>query len=82
MSETLRPPSATGAYDAVVVGAGANGLVASTRLARTGLRVLLLDRAETIGGQSAVIEFAPGFRAAPLGLEEDGVRFRIALPVG
>ena len=59
----------TAAYDVIVIGAGANGLVASTILGRAGLRVLLVERAEALGGQGRLIEFAPGFRAAPLGLD-------------
>jgi phytoene dehydrogenase-like protein len=31
--------------------------------------VVLLERAEGLGGQGRTIEFAPGFRAAPLGLD-------------
>lgn len=37
-------------YDAVIVGAGINGLVAAVELARAGRRVALVDRAERIGG--------------------------------
>jgi len=53
-------------FDAVVIGAGANGLVAAAVLGRAGFRVLLLEREHALGGQGRVIEFAPGFRAAPL----------------
>jgi phytoene dehydrogenase-like protein len=56
-------------YDAVVIGAGANGLTAAAALGEAGLRVLLLERDETTGGQGRVVEFAPGFRAAPLGFD-------------
>ena len=56
-------------YDVVVIGAGANGLVAAARLAQGGLRVLLLERDDALGGQGRVVAFAPGFRAAPLGLD-------------
>lgn len=56
-------------YDAIVVGAGANGLTAATALGQAGLKVLLLERGETAGGQGGVVEFAPGFRAAPLGTD-------------
>lgn len=57
------------AYDAIVIGAGANGLVASATLARGGRRVLLLDRDEHVGGPSRAREFAPGFRTPA---SEDG----------
>lgn len=53
-------------FDAIVVGAGVNGLVAASLLGRSGLQVLLLERGEGVGGQSALTEFAPGFRVAPL----------------
>jgi phytoene dehydrogenase-like protein len=54
------------AHDVVVIGAGANGLVAAARLARRGRRVLLVEREPTPGGQGRLVEFAPGFTAAPL----------------
>jgi len=56
-----------GRYDVVVIGGGANGLVAAAVLGRAGLRVVLVESGESLGGQARVVEFAPGFRAAPLG---------------
>ena len=56
-------------YDVLVIGGGSNGLVAAARLGQAGLRVLLLEREESLGGQSRVMEFAPGFRAAPLRMD-------------
>src|SRR5262249_47552213 len=56
-----------GVFDAAVIGGGANGLVAATVLARGGMRVVLVERGATLGGQGQLVEFAPGFRAAPLG---------------
>jgi phytoene dehydrogenase-like protein len=64
MAEPAGIPRAR-AYDAIVIGAGHNGLVAATYLARAGLRVVALERRELVGGACTTEEFAPGFRASP-----------------
>ncbi|HEX2296156.1 MAG TPA: NAD(P)/FAD-dependent oxidoreductase [Actinomycetota bacterium] len=50
------------AYDAVVVGAGHNGLTCAAYLGRAGLRVLVLERTDRIGGACVTEEPWPGFR--------------------
>jgi phytoene dehydrogenase-like protein len=50
-------------YDAVVVGAGHNGLVTAAYLAKAGLRTLVLERRSRAGGLLATEEVAPGVRA-------------------
>src|SRR4026208_2408770 len=50
-------------YDAVIVGAGHNGLVTAGYLAKAGLRTLVLERREHAGGLLATEEIAPGVRA-------------------
>ncbi|MGY1691805.1 phytoene desaturase family protein [Geodermatophilus sp. SYSU D01105] len=48
--------------DAVVVGAGHNGLVAACYLARAGLRVEVVERDEVLGGAVSTVERWPGVR--------------------
>jgi len=51
-------------YDTIVIGAGHNGLVCATKLARKGRSVLVLEANERVGGAAATREFAPGFRVS------------------
>jgi len=54
------------ASDVIVIGGGPNGLVASYYLAKVGLKVLVLERRDTIGGGAVTEEFHPGFRGSAL----------------
>lgn len=55
-----------GARDIVIVGAGHNGLVAASYLARAGLKPLVLERREVAGGCAVTEEFHTGFRCPTL----------------
>ncbi|MGH7277058.1 MAG: phytoene desaturase family protein, partial [Candidatus Rokuibacteriota bacterium] len=51
-------------YDAIIVGAGHNGLVTACYLARAGLRVLVLERRDVVGGACVTEEVFPGFKVS------------------
>ncbi|MEX2650229.1 MAG: NAD(P)/FAD-dependent oxidoreductase [Alphaproteobacteria bacterium] len=51
-------------YDAVIVGAGHNGLVCGTYLAKAGLKVCALERRPVIGGPAVTEELWPGYRVS------------------
>ena len=48
-------------YDAIIIGAGHNGLVTAGYLARDGLSVLVLERLDKVGGACTTDEIFPGF---------------------
>src|SRR5881392_1122022 len=51
-------------YDAIIVGAGHNGLVTAAYLARAGKKVLVLERREVIGGACVTEELWPGYKVS------------------
>jgi len=52
----------TKTYDAILIGGGHNGLVCAAYLAKAGLKVLVLERRDVVGGAAVTEEFHPGFR--------------------
>ncbi len=74
--------TAVSMFDAIVIGAGSNGLVAAAALGKAGRRVLVVESAERSAG-SGNVEFAPGFRAplsADTGWLPPAVARGLALP--
>ena len=53
--------SAPRSYDAIVIGAGHNGLVHASYLARAGMRTLLLEQRHVVGGAAITEELVPGY---------------------
>jgi phytoene dehydrogenase-like protein len=84
------PPTTSGDYDAIVIGAGHNGLVTAAYLAKAGLRTALVEARTSVGGTAASESFGGAtvnicncdhltFRTTPiseeLGLAELGLRY-------
>ena len=49
-------------YDAVIIGGGHNGLVSAAYLARAGLKTVVLEKRDVLGGAAVTEEIFPGFR--------------------
>src|SRR5262249_61925673 len=49
-------------YDAIIIGAGHNGLIAGAYLARAGKKVVILERRPIVGGAAVTEEIFPGYR--------------------
>ena len=56
--------SMPGKFDAIVIGAGHNGLVTACYLARAGWKVLVLERRHVVGGACVTEETFPGFKVS------------------
>jgi phytoene dehydrogenase-like protein len=69
------------AYDAIVIGAGANGLTAATALAKSQRRVLVVEREAMVGGTWAPVDIASGV-SVPFEMESDWVPPQVALLLG
>jgi phytoene dehydrogenase-like protein len=65
-------------YDAIVIGAGHNGLVAAAALGKAGKRVLILERRDRIGGMASSVELEPGVMVPTCAHIPFGVRPEIA----
>jgi phytoene dehydrogenase-like protein len=53
-------------YDIIIIGGGHNGLVTAGYLAKAGLKTLVLERREVVGGGAVTEEIHPGFRCSTL----------------
>jgi phytoene dehydrogenase-like protein len=53
-------------YDAIVIGGGHNGLVTAAYLGKAGIRTLILERRDVVGGAAETSELAPGVRVPTL----------------
>ena len=51
-------------YDSIIIGAGHNGLICATYLAKKGQKVLVLESSDKPGGLASNREFHPGFSAS------------------
>jgi phytoene dehydrogenase-like protein len=64
----------TTAYDAIVIGAGHNGLVTANYLARYGKKVLVLEARDVVGGAAVTEELIPGAKWSSCAFIADMIR--------
>ena len=62
-SDAIAESIAHSSYDAIVIGAGHNGLVSAALLAKAGLRVMVLERRDEVGGAAVTTQLSSGARA-------------------
>ncbi len=53
-------------YDAIVIGGGVNGLICAAMLGKAGVRTVLLEQRDEVGGCATESQIAPGFRIPTL----------------
>lgn len=68
-------------FDAIVIGGGADGLVAAAVLGKAGRHVLCLVRESNVSGINGLIDIAPGFKAS-IGLEADWIPAAVIRELG
>jgi phytoene dehydrogenase-like protein len=62
MAPQARTSTTATDYDVAILGGGHNGLTCAAYLARSGLRVVVLEQNAVVGGAAVTEEFHPGFR--------------------
>ncbi len=62
MAETSHLSPSGGTYDAIIIGAGHNGLICASYLAKAGRSVVVLERRHLVGGATVTEEIYPGFK--------------------
>ena len=69
-------------YDVIVIGAGHNGLIAASKLAASGRRVLLLEAGDTYGGMARSEVLFEGFLAPELASNAGGISKDVVQDLG
>ena len=72
----------TRAFDSIVVGGDPDGLAAAIGLSQRGAKVLLVEANAALGGAFREIEFAPGYRTAPLASDTGYLSPEVARALG